>query len=228
MMTLMASPVRWYSTSKVAGLALIELLPDTSAMTPYRKRYLQHTMLAAIVVGVSMFAGAEETEEPDAPPHRAIAIVTHLENDVESITRGELARIFLKRQTSWPDGERCIPIDQRGDNEIRREFSGLVLRRTVYEMKRFWMQETMTGNAKPPVSLESAATVKKYLQKIRGAVAYIYLDEVDDTVRILAVTDVKALAQPAQKQAGKTDSSDSLVVGESSGEGLQESRDTNP
>jgi len=170
-------------------------------------------------------AGAGEDPEPESPPPRTIAIVTHLKNDVESITRGELARIFFKRQTTWPEGARCIPIDQRGESTIRREFSELILERTVYEMKRYWMQETMTGNAKPPVSLESAATVKKYLQKIRGAVAYIYLDEVDDSVRVLKVADVPELAKPVrnqESQAAPTDETDTL------GNGLDTRQDTSP
>ncbi|MBX3180863.1 MAG: hypothetical protein KF886_26240 [Candidatus Hydrogenedentes bacterium] len=162
-------------------------------------------MLVALAAGIALPAGAEEAEEPPSEKPRTLAVVTHVENDVVSVSRSELARIFLKQQTVWPDGERCIPIDQRGDSAIRREFSRLVLQQTVYETRRYWMQETMTGNAKPPVSLESTATVKKYLQKLKGAVAYIYLDEVDDSVRVLAVSDVEELAAPDEPEDPASD-----------------------
>lgn len=154
-------------------------------------------MLLAIATGCAVLMGADTAPDSADDTPRTVAVVTHVDNRVASITRSELSRIFLKQQTTWPDGARCIPIDQRGDSKIRGAFSRLVLQRSVYEVKRYWMQETMTGNAKPPVSLESAATVKKYLQKIEGAVAYIYLDEVDDSVRILSVSDVDELAKPA-------------------------------
>jgi len=161
--------------------------------------YWRYATLLAIATVCTVFLGTESAPEDEEDPPRIVAVVTHVDNPLESIARSELARIFLKQQSTWPDGSRCIPIDQRGDSKIRREFSKLVLQRSVYDVKRYWMQETMTGNAKPPVSLESAATVKKYLQKIEGAVAYIYLDEVDDTVRVLAVQDVEELAQPEKK-----------------------------
>jgi hypothetical protein len=151
-------------------------------------------LMGAILPGVH---GAEPLPAEEAP--RPIAVITHPGNEVPSVTRSELARMFLKKQTAWSNGERCIPIDQRGESTIRREFSRLVLQTTVYEMKRYWIQETMTGNAKPPVSLESASTVKKYVQKLPGAVGYIYLDEVDESVRVLAVTDVADLALPPAK-----------------------------
>jgi hypothetical protein len=51
------------------------------------------------------------------------------------------------------------------------------------------MQETMTGNAKPPVSLESSQTVKKYINKIEGGIAYIYEDEIDETVKVIRIVD---------------------------------------
>ena len=156
-------------------------------------------------MGSAMLVGIEGVPESEESKVQLVAVITHVENDVGEIPRSELARIFLKQQTEWPNGERCIPIDQRGENPIRKAFSKIVLRRSVYEIKRYWMQETMTGNARPPVSLESASTVKKYVQKLKGAVAYIYLDDVDDTVRILAVTDAEELAQPPRKPSEATD-----------------------
>jgi len=157
-------------------------------------------ILVALATGIALPAGTEDGEEGRADRPGRIAVVTHGDNELESITRSELARIFLKQQTAWPNGERCIPIDQRGDSAIRKEFSRLVLKQSVYEVRRYWMQETMTGNAKPPVSLESAATVKKYLQKLKGAVAYVYLDEVDEHVKVLRVRDVEELATSAQDE----------------------------
>lgn len=155
-------------------------------------------ILIIVATGLAVPADAEDiAEEKEAP--RAIAVVTHVKNEIESISRSELARIFMKQQTTWPGGERCIPIDQRGESPIRQEFSRLVLQRSVYEMKRFWMQETMTGNAKPPIALESAATVRKYLEKLEGAVAYIYRDEVDASVKVLTVSDMKELARPEEE-----------------------------
>jgi ABC-type phosphate transport system substrate-binding protein len=144
-------------------------------------------------LAASAIAAAPENSEKAFP---RIAVVTHVENDIPSLTQAELARMFRKTQTEWPNGERCIPIDQMGGSDIRAEFGRIVLKETPDEWKRYWMRQTMTGNARPPIALDSSDTVKKYLQKLRGAVAYIYLSEVDDTVRILTVIDAPELAAP--------------------------------
>lgn len=135
------------------------------------------------------------TEESKASP-RKIAVITHLDNVNSEVTRAELGRMFMKKTTLWRNGKRCIPIDQAGTSDIRAQFYRAVLDRSVDSMKRYWMRETMTGNAKPPVSLDSSATVKKYIQKIRGGIAYIYEDEVDDSVRVLHVKDMPVFSSP--------------------------------
>lgn len=148
-----------------------------------------------LFVSLAAAAIAAAPEYPVETPS-PIAVVTHVENDTPALTRAELARMFRKTQTEWPDGERCIPIDQVGGSEIRAEFGRVVLEETPDEWKRYWMQQTMTGNARPPIALDSSDTVKKYLQKLRGAVAYIYLSEVDETVRVLSISDAPELAAP--------------------------------
>lgn len=152
--------------------------------------------LAAVSVAIVFWIGTptsaqDETDKAEEP--RRLAIVTHIDNPNSVLSRAELGRIFLKKQTQWSNGDRCIPIDQAGTSEIRRQFYRMVLDRTVYDMKRYWMQETMTGNAKPPVSLENTATVKQYLQKLEGSIAYIYEDEVDDSVKLIRVRDMPIL-----------------------------------
>ena len=147
--------------------------------------------------------GAVAEEKGEKKAERDIAIVTNLKNDTTSLSRSELARIFTKKKTRWPNGKRCIPIDQLGDSKIRARFSRQVLRKSVYQMTRYWMQETMTGNAKPPVSLESAATVKKYIQKLEGAVGYIYADEVDDSICVLAILDVSGTLRNTAEEDSK-------------------------
>ncbi len=161
-------------------------------------RALAAFWLMAGVLTSAIAAAPEET--PEASPR--IAVVTHVENETPSLTRNELARMFRKTQTEWEDGEHCIPIDQAG-GDIRAAFGRIVLEQSPDEWKRYWIQQTMTGNARPPIALDSSETVKKYVRKLKGAVAYIYETEVDDTVRVLAISDAPELLAPEEPEESK-------------------------
>ncbi len=135
----------------------------------------------ALVLGCGLALG-EEAEKP-----RPLVLITNVKNPINDISKRELGRIYVKKMHYWENGERCVPIDQAGTSQTRKDFYLLVLNKDLYEMKRYWMQETMTGNGTPPVTLDKSATVKRYVRKIKGSVGYIYADEVDDTVKVLHV-----------------------------------------
>lgn len=137
-------------------------------------------------------------------PERRIAIITHCDNAIEELSKSEIVRMFLKRKTVWEDGKRCVPIDQSGDSAIRTRFTELVMGRTVDEMKRYWMQEMMTGNARPPISLRNSVTAKKYVAKLKGSISYVYEDEVDKSVKVIRVRDISELYS-GKKDSGKNE-----------------------
>lgn len=169
---------------------------------------------ALAVPGTMPFAVAQEpAEATDSRPTeiepRRIAVVTHPDNPVDELTKAELGRLFLKKRTFWATGERCVPIDQPGSSDIRERFYREALELDQTELKRYWMQETMTGNARPPVTVDNAAVVKKYIEKLSGAVAYIWADEVDDSVKVIRVRDVPAFADPEAFKEAPEDSAPS-------------------
>lgn len=165
------------------------------------RRSLGAASLALLLLLVCGLTGVWAEEEK---PARRIAIITHRDNAIGELSKSEIVRMFLKRKTVWENGKRCFPIDQSGDSAIRRIFTELVMDRTVDEMKRYWMQEMMTGNARPPISLRNSVTAKKYVAKLKGSISYVYEDEVDESVKVIRVRDVAELYS-GKKDAGKNE-----------------------
>ncbi len=139
---------------------------------------------------------SEEKEEASKPKPRAIAVIVNKSNPLNEISKFDLKRIFLKQRTFWGPGKRCVPINQSAAQDIRQTFSDLVLNKEVQAMKRYWMQQTMTGSAKPPVVLDSSATVKKYIERIAGGIGYIYKDEIDDSIKAIGVKGLSEIYVP--------------------------------
>lgn len=154
--------------------------------------------LVFLLLFLGMLAGVWAEEEK---PVRRIAIITHRDNAIEELSKSEIVRMFRKRKTVWEEGKRCVPIDQSGDSAIRTQFSKLVMGKTVDEMKRYWMQEMMTGNARPPISLRNSVTAKKYVAKLKGSISYVYEDEVDESVKVIRVRDVAELYSGKKEEA---------------------------
>lgn len=124
--------------------------------------------------------------DASAEPPRIVVVVSD-KNPLESLRMDELRRIFLRQKTQWKSGLSITVYERSVDQEIRHEFSERVLKKAPSTLKEYWMNLQLTRGLKPPKVLRSAKLVKRYLQRVQGGIAYLYADEVDDTVKVIEI-----------------------------------------
>ncbi len=100
-------------------------------------------------------------------------VIVNASNPITSVSKAELADIFLKRASAWPDGQVILPVDQSEGSSVRAEFSQVVLKRPVSAVKSFWQKQIFSGSAVPPVEKASNADVATYVGAFHGAVGYV-------------------------------------------------------
>jgi ABC-type phosphate transport system substrate-binding protein len=126
-----------------------------------RKRILSLALLASLVpVASGLGAGG-------------FKVVVHPSNPATSISRDELAQIFLKKSTSWPGGKRAVPVDQTEGSTARIAFSRAVLQKSVSEVKAYWQQQIFSGRSVPPVEKTSDGQVLSFVVGNELAVGYV-------------------------------------------------------
>ena len=125
----------------------------------------------ALVVAASLAAhGSLRADPPKPPPYR---VIVNPKNPNVSAPRKFLEEAFLKKTTSWPNGETIRPADQSPSAPPRRPFSDEVLHKTVAEVKSYWQQAIFAGRDVPPPELGSDEDVVKYVLKHEGAIGYV-------------------------------------------------------
>ena len=134
---------------------------------------------AAVVAAGTGIALADESG-------RGFRVVSHPDNAAGPVERQFLADAFLKKATTWPDGQAIVPIDLRYGAAVRHRFSEQVLRRSSAAIRSYWQQRIFTGRGVPPPELESDAAVVRYVQSHRGAVGYV--SESADTSAVKVIT----------------------------------------
>lgn len=142
--------------------------------------------LAAVITAIAFIISASGAATDSAPS--AIAVVVGRDSFVIHVSRDDLRELYLRRQRVWPNGTRAIPINLPPDNPARQRFSTLVLGRAPQEMVSYWNARYFEGIT-PPVALPSAAAIRAYLKAEPAAIAYMPLEEVDDSCRTLLVLD---------------------------------------
>ncbi len=103
----------------------------------------------------------------------AFRVVVHTSNAASALPRAELARIFLKKTSAWPDGRAAQPVDLTETAATRRAFSKSVLERDVSAVRAYWQQQIFSGRGVPPAEKSSEADVLAFVRANPGAVGYV-------------------------------------------------------
>src|SRR5689334_5170368 len=91
--------------------------------------------LALLALALLLPAGAARAQG-DA----GYRVVVNERNAVTQMNRDELSRLFLKKTTTWSNGQTVAVIDRVESAEVRQQFTTDVHQRQVRAVKRYWQQ----------------------------------------------------------------------------------------
>jgi len=112
----------------------------------------------------------------------AIAAVTHPEAGVDSLTKQQLVDIFTGKVTNWKEvggaDQKIQIINRPGSSGTRATFESFAL-------------GTKTEDLQGSIQEDSSGTVKKMIGETPGAIGYLGLSYIDDTVKSISLDGVE-------------------------------------
>lgn len=116
-------------------------------------------------------------------------VIVHPSSPVSSLTRDQLARLFLKKTLFWPNGAKVVPVDQPDVSPVRTAFSRGALQKSMAEVAAYWQQQIFSGRAVPPTEKASDAQVVRFVMDNALAIGYV-ADSADvNGAKVLRITD---------------------------------------
>lgn len=117
-----------------------------------------------------------------------VVVVVSPENPLSSLTRREVADIFLGKSQRFPDGRSAVPLDQAAGSAAQAQFYQLVSDKRATEIKAYWAKMIFTGRGQPPAAVGDDAQMKQALAANPNAIGYLDPQAVDDSVKVLSVS----------------------------------------
>ncbi len=100
-------------------------------------------------------------------------IVVNNSNEVTTISRKDLSKLFLKKKTRWNSGKEVLPVDLLETSRIRDRFSQDIHRRPLAKVKAYWQNQVFSGKRFPPPQFEYERDVLSFVASDSGAIGYI-------------------------------------------------------
>ena len=114
-----------------------------------------------------------------------VVVVMSSKSDVSSLSKAQVAQIFMAKTDALPNGRVAKPVDQAEGSAVRNEFYDKVADKSAAQMKAYWSQLTFTGKAQSPRKVSGDAAVKAALAENPAAVGYISDAAVDGSVKVV-------------------------------------------
>lgn len=112
-------------------------------------------------------------------------LVVHASNPVTSVTKDDLARIFLKKSTKFSNGHKASPVDLPLTSPVRDSFSKGVLGKSAAAVNSYWQQQIFSGKDVPPPFKNEDAAISFVLSNPDGIA---YVSATADTAGLKVIT----------------------------------------
>lgn len=154
-------------------------------------------VLTAAAVFIALADDPSRTTASSPTATEGLAVIVHKSNPVESLTLAELRKLCLAERRQWDHGRRVTIVLREPETTERAVVLEKVYHMQEHEFERFFLQETFTGKVQvTPKQLATASGVRRFIFNVPGAIGFVRLSEVDDTVKVIQV-DGKTPSDPA-------------------------------
>lgn len=117
-----------------------------------------------------------------------VAFVVNPDCAVSSLEMKELKLIYLGKNSVLCDD---LQVVLSGDKSLEKKVFSQLLGMTPMKVRKYWVKSVFAGNrTRPPISFSSARQLREFVADNPGAIAFLNLADVDETVKVIAVAGV--------------------------------------
>jgi ABC-type phosphate transport system substrate-binding protein len=142
------------------------------------QKIVRNGLLAALIAALVAPAAAGEG---------SYRIVVNPANPASAVERAELARLFMRKVSTWPDGTPAAAVDQPRTAPVRSAFSRDVHNKDVNSVVAYWATLVYAGRELPPPVRRSDEEVLEFVRQTPGAIGYVSADAPIDGVKVIAL-----------------------------------------
>jgi ABC-type phosphate transport system substrate-binding protein len=120
------------------------------------------------------------------PAAADVVAVVSSTSAVTSLSKAQVADIFLGKVSRFPNGSPAIAIDHVEGSAERDEFYVTYAGKSPAQIKAHWAKIIFTGRGQPPKAVSSDGEIRKLTAANPQVISYMERSTVDSSVRVLA------------------------------------------
>jgi ABC-type phosphate transport system substrate-binding protein len=119
------------------------------------------------------------------PATADVVAVVSSTSTITTLSKAQVADIFLGKVTRFPDGTPAIVIDHAEGSPARDEFYATYAGKSPAQIKSHWAKIIFTGRGQPPKAVSDDGEIRKLTAANPHAISYLERSAVDSSVKVL-------------------------------------------
>src|SRR5512145_2178162 len=115
-------------------------------------------------------------------------VIAHPAQVAGALSHAQVSRLFLKKETRWPDGTFVKPV-MLADERLGEVFYRRVLKKTPGAVYAYWNQMIFSGQDVPPPEKRTVGEVIEYVRANPGAIGFVPAATQLSEVRVIVLKD---------------------------------------
>jgi len=148
--------------------------------------------LITLVLGSAAGGNSSHVQPTRSWPSRnsweGLAIIVNPKNPTGNLTLAQLRNVFLAERKWWSNHRRIALAGMRPGTPERQAVLRVIYRMGDRRQDNYFLYQAFKGETvTPPVTLQSATEIKKYVGSTPGAMGYLRASDVDSSVKVVRV-----------------------------------------
>ena len=114
-----------------------------------------------------------------------VVAVVSSKSAITTLSKTQIADIFMGRVSHFPGGETATAIDQEEGSPARDEFYQALIGKSAPQLKAYWSKIIFTGRGQPPRTVADGVEMKRFIAMNPTAIGYLDEKFVDASLRAL-------------------------------------------
>ena len=135
-----------------------------------------------ILLAVPLALEAEKTAS-----RAADKIIVNHANNVDTLKRAELVRIYLGKKTLWESSLKIVPVLLPEKSPVTQGFIQRIMRKSVDQYRVYWKRRLFSGVATLPKSFRTSTEVVEFVVRNPGAIGLVEKAPDDKRVKLIEI-----------------------------------------
>lgn len=119
-------------------------------------------------------------------------VIANSSSGQAALSKGEISKIFLGKQTSWANGSSISVGYHSSDNDVSQTFFKKFVGKKYKKFKKIWLKKVFSGNGVAPQTFDSSAKAVAYVSSTAGAIAFIDASSPPSGVTVIEIGGVSS------------------------------------